>query len=102
METAHVTVHRRARIAVDLLSDAERKAVFQTLETLSTVPPEQWPQPEPQRLKAKPPLYALRVTPDLDVFFSITEPGQLLIEDFVRPETLERYYKPHVKSPEAV
>jgi hypothetical protein len=102
METAHVTVHRRARIAMDALSAAERKAVFQTLEALSTVPPEQWPQPEPQRLKAKPPLYALRVTPDLDVFFSITEPGQLLIEDFVRPEALKHYRTPRGKLPEAV
>ena len=102
METAHVTVHHRARIAVDAISDSEREAVFQALEALSAVPPEQWPQPEPQRLDTKPPVYALRVTPELDVFFSLTEPGHLQIEDFVRPETLERYFRPRGKSPKAI
>ncbi|HYT87135.1 MAG TPA: hypothetical protein VEL76_00315 [Gemmataceae bacterium] len=102
METDHVSVHQRAWIAVDALQPSERDTLFQTLERLSTLPPAEWPQPGPRLLKPESALYSLRVTPDLHVFFSVTGPNHLEIEDLVRPETLELHFRPRVEKGKAV
>jgi hypothetical protein len=90
-----VTVHPRARTALESLSEGERQAVLVAVEMLQSRDPASWPGEEVSRLIPDQPVYLLRVSPDLRAFIRILDSGSLELFDIVPEETLrlfrERY-----------
>lgn len=97
METDHVSVHQSAWIAVDALQPGERETSFRRLSASAPSPRQNGHNPGRACSGRRTLLYSLRVTPDLHVFFSVTGPNHLEIEDLVRPETLELHFRPRVE-----
>ncbi|MCI0465039.1 MAG: hypothetical protein L0Z62_49595 [Gemmataceae bacterium] len=93
-----VTVHRRALTPLDVLKPAERESLGTKFAALHSLPVERWSEVEARRLKPEDSTYVVRVTPQLLAFFSPQPGGGFLIEDFVRPELLERYFAPSRES----
>lgn len=59
------------------------------------LPPENWTEDEAQRLEAAEATYLARVNPSLLFLFRAEEGGRrLVIENFLRQETLDRYFVP--------
>jgi hypothetical protein len=85
-----VVVHRRALTALDILSEAERTALAAKFTALHNLPATDWAREGV--LRAKPPVHFVRVDDNLVAFFSQLPDGGFLIEDVVRPETLERFF----------
>jgi hypothetical protein len=89
-----VAVHRRASTAFDALSPAERDRVAATFAALRDRPAEEWPREGVHPSNGS--VQFVRATPNLLVFFSVRPGGRFLIEDFVRQETLDRFFgTPH-------
>jgi hypothetical protein len=87
-------VHRRASTALDALSRAERDSLAAKFTALRGLPVEEWAREGVQQLNA--PVHFVRLTANLLVFFSVLPEGRFLIQDFVRQETLDRFFaSPH-------
>lgn len=100
MNSLHFTVHRRALLAHNTLTAAERDALETALAPLSDLPEEQWGTVGAVRLESSEPLYMLRVDKSLRAIVRPTG-GAPEVLDLVRHETLERYFKGAGSSPGA-
>jgi hypothetical protein len=85
-----VIVHRRASTALDALSKSERDAIAAMFAALRDLPSKEWAREGVYQPSATIPF--VRVTPNLLVFFSVLPDGRFLIQDFVRQETLDRFF----------
>lgn len=92
MPTHNLTIQSRARGAFESLSPEDRDAVQAKFLALSQTPSIDWPAHGVRRLD-DPWTYVARVTDSLLAFFT-TDAGRFQIEDFVRQETLDRYFTP--------
>lgn len=86
-------VHRRARLAFDDLTASERKALEERIAPLADLPAEKWSSTKAVRLDTSQPLYLLRIDDSLRALVRPGRGGQPEIVDFVRHETLERFFK---------
>lgn len=86
-----VDVHPRALAAFQSLPDEERAKVAERFQAIRPLPPERWAHQGVRPLKDDPNVYLSPVGPSLLLFFSVTTDG-FLIEDFVRQETLDRFF----------
>jgi len=93
-----VSIHRRALPAVDLLSEVEREAVWQKFRILHTLPRDRWASEGVRRASGDPVIYLVNATPSRVVFFSVPADGAFLLEDFVRQEMLDRYFRKPAES----
>ncbi len=75
MPSKHYEIHRRARMTLNQLSEAERKEVLDRIALLLEIPVEQWPAVWAQRLPADPSLYLVRINDSLRGFLRV-ENGQ--------------------------
>jgi hypothetical protein len=85
-----VAVHRRALTALDALSPSEHECLAAKFSALQNLPAEEWNRQGVRQ--AKPPVYVMQVTNNLLVFFSALPENRFLIQDFVRQETLDRFF----------
>jgi hypothetical protein len=97
-----VEIDRGAIPAWNTLPDSERKQVIERLEFLRRLPPKNWAEDEARQLKAAEGTYLARVNPSLLLLFLFRaeDGGQFVIENFIRQETLDRYFVPS-KAPAA-
>jgi hypothetical protein len=91
-----ITIHQRALPAFDIISAGERDAVVTKITALRDLPKAQWATEGVHRGKG--PVYFMTVGEDLVVFFSVLPDRRFVIEDFVRQETLERFFATSQKS----
>ena len=94
MSATRVKVNRRATIAVDGLSEANRQRLMQTVEQLQGTDPSAWPTSQVVRLSGTEPVYLVRFAPDLQAFIQRTPANEIEILDLVRQETLEQFRSP--------
>jgi hypothetical protein len=85
-----IAVHRRASTALDALSPCERQCLTTKFLALRALPAEEWSRQGVHQVNA--PVHYLRVTNNLLVFFSSLPELRFLIQDFVRQETLDRFF----------
>ena len=91
MPAIRVKVNRRAAIAIDGLSEADRQRLLQTTEQLQGTDPDAWPKDQVVRLSDTEPIYRVRFAPDLEAFSQRTPAAEIEILDLVRRETLEPF-----------
>ena len=85
-----VAVHRRALTALDVLTPSERECLAAKFMALRNLPAEEWARQGVRQ--TQPPIHVVRVTNNLLVFFSVLPEDRFLIQDFVRQETLDRFF----------
>jgi hypothetical protein len=88
---SRLKVNDRARPALAILAEAERRQVIEATDALQRERPDHWPETKVVRLTPEEPVYLLRVSPDLRAFVRVQEPDQLELLDIVRPETLKLF-----------
>src|SRR5437763_576589 len=89
----YIQVDGRARIALESLPDTELTKVVERFDALRRYPEQQWPSLGARRLPEDGSTYVLRVSERLLLFFT-AHGDHFRIEDFVRQETLDRYFTP--------
>lgn len=87
-----VSVDLSALIATSQMPPAERQRLFHVLRELTNKSPEQWPSDNVRRLATSEPTYLLRFDDQVRVFFRPDGEGRIAIVDFVRQETLDRFF----------
>jgi hypothetical protein len=92
MSQATVKIRRSASIAMDGLSDADRKNLMAAIERLQVIAPVEWPKELAVRLDESEPVYLLRFSPHLWAFIDLTDAGEFEILDLVSPETLRLFW----------
>jgi hypothetical protein len=88
MATTTFTYHRLARWALDHLSRRERKKIRDAINSVLTLPPEQWPSDRVRLLIPERSLYVLYATPYWRVFFTRLPSGEIVIEDVMNKEAI--------------
>jgi len=78
-----------AKAALEAMPEKDRRAVLAAAESLQRIPPDSWASRNVQQLAADDQLFLLRVGPDLRVFFTTPESGQVVLVDIVHHKTLE-------------
>jgi hypothetical protein len=91
LSEARLKVHPRARPALGVLSDDERRRVIEAADALQRESPTAWPDDQFIPFGGDEPLYLLRVTPDLRAIIRVVEEGQIELSDIVREETLQLF-----------
>jgi hypothetical protein len=91
IEDGNVTVDYGALISMHAMSDEVREFVLQSLNKLSSLPPEKWPADKVRRHWSIKQMYILSAPDDLRIFFRRTEDGKIAIAHIVRQETLDLY-----------
>lgn len=91
MKVGRFELHRRAVMALGQLSAVDQSAIVETLESLSDVPPRDWPARIARRPDVAEPLYVVPVDDSLRVLIFAREGHEPEVADIVRHETLERY-----------
>jgi len=86
------SVDLSALIATSQMPPAERQRLFHLLGELAKRPPEQWPSDNVRRLATPEPTYLLRFDDQVRVFFRPDGEGRIAIVDYVRQETLDRFF----------
>jgi hypothetical protein len=89
----NVTIDRRALLAFDSLTPQEQEAVASKFRALAKAPVEEWGRLGVRQLDHSDWTHFLAVDSSLRVFFSV-EAESFIIQDFVRQETLDRYFRP--------
>jgi hypothetical protein len=84
-----LTIHRRATIAWDALR-SRHKQIQAALRSLSALPRERWPEKGAHLVNPDESLYRLHVPPEYAVFFSATNPDDLVIEDIMNERVVEQ------------
>jgi hypothetical protein len=84
-------VHRRARMVLNQLSDAEQMRLQDRLTALLEIPVTQWPAVWVKRLQGNPPLYLVRIDDSLRTIVQAEEGQQPELLDIVRHERLESF-----------
>jgi len=75
------------------LPTTEQKHVAESLERLRREKRERWIEMGVRRLDDSEPTYLLRVSPELVLYFKLEDDGPLVvIENFARQETLDRFF----------
>jgi hypothetical protein len=93
MNDVRFLLHRRALAAYSVLTAAERDALERAVAPLIDLPEERWSRAGAVRLESAEPLYLVRVDDSLRAIVRPREGGQPEVEDLVRHETLERFFK---------
>ncbi len=87
-------VDRRARPALDTLTEKQRGMLRILTLRLLTRPPDQWPARFVAKLDTASPTYVLRLSPNLRVIFDHSESKKIRILDIVTRDTLEEFAEP--------
>ncbi len=93
MLPGYVTIQPRARAAFDSLPASEQDSILAKFRSLAETCPEGWAEHGARPINDEEWPYVLRATDSLVVFFSRSA-GTFVIEDLVRRETLERFFRP--------
>jgi hypothetical protein len=91
MRVGRFGLHRRAFMALGQLSAVDQSAIVERLESLSDLPPQDWPARVARRPDVAEPLYVIPVDDSLRVLIFAPEDHDPEVADIVRHETLERY-----------
>jgi hypothetical protein len=91
VEDGRFQLYRRARMALDQLSDVEQAEMLEKVAQLVAVPPEHWPARDVSRLPGDEPLYLLRVNASLRVILRAVVGAPAEVLDIVRHETLKTF-----------
>jgi hypothetical protein len=83
-----VKLHRRVRIMMDGLSEAEQRAVLHAVEALQQLPVEQWPPETVEPLEGLESRYLVRVPTDWRIVIARDPDGQIEILDIMQAEFL--------------
>ena len=86
-------LHRRALLAYNALTPAERDSLEQAIAPLVDRPEQRWCASGAARLESPEPLYLVRVDASLRAIVRPAAGGQPEVLDLVRHETLERFFK---------
>jgi hypothetical protein len=92
MSAARFHLHRRARIAYDTLTPAERDRLEAAIAPLVGIPEGRWPTAGAIRLESPEPLYLVRVDASLRALVGPAEDRRPEVLDLVRHETLQRFF----------
>lgn len=98
MGAFHLLFHGRALPGYGVLTSEERDALEKVIAPLAKLPVNRWPEAGAVRLKSAEPLFFVRVDDSLRAIIQPTQNGQPEILDFVRHETLQRFFKEPVHS----
>jgi hypothetical protein len=93
MSRVRFRLHRRAQLAYHTLTPGERDALDAAVSRLVDLPEEDWPGASAIRLDSAEPLYVLKIDRSLRALVRPAPGGQPEVEDLVRHETLERFFK---------
>jgi hypothetical protein len=93
MSDQRFTIHRRAWLAYNVITPKERAAVDAAVERLADLPEEQWAEAGAARLETAEPLYVVNVDRSLRALVRATPGGRPELDDLVRQERLDRYFK---------
>ena len=93
MSDQHFTIHRRAWLAYNVITPKERAAVDAAVERLADLPEERWEEAGAARLETAEPLYVVNVDRSLRAFVRPTPGGRPELDDLLRQEMLDRYFK---------
>ena len=85
-----VTVHRRASTALDALSQRERDCLAAKFTALRDLSAAEWAKEGVREQNGS--VRRVRITGDLFALFSVLPDNRFLIQDFVRQETLDRFF----------
>jgi hypothetical protein len=91
MTNVHFLLHRRALLAYNALTQAERDRVEAALAPLADLPLERWPGRGARKLASEKPLYLVLVDKSLRAIVRPTAGGQPEVLDLVRHETLRKF-----------
>jgi hypothetical protein len=93
MPESRFTLHRRALLGYDTLTQAERDRLQAALAPLVDLPAERWPTVGAARLESADPLYVVRVDDSLRAIVRPTPAGPPELLDLVRHELLQRFFQ---------
>jgi hypothetical protein len=93
MNDIRFLLHRRAWLAYNLLTRAERDALEAAIAPLVDLAEERWRSAGVTRLESAEPLYLVKVDDSLRAIVRPAPGGQPEIVDLVRHEMLERFFK---------
>lgn len=99
MNDSKYTLHRRAIIALNELTQEEKDRVMAALAALPDGPPSEWPPRQAEVFDRDKALYLVRANPSLRLIVRAVEGQRREVMDVVRKETLDAFARAASESP---